>query len=326
MNNILLKVEDLHIAFHTSKGSLPAIKGVSFEVEEGEILGIVGESGCGKSITSLALMGLLPQNSEIVSGNIYFENKNINSLKEEDMQKLRGNEISMIFQEPMNSLNPVYKIGHQMIEGLILHFGISKKEAKERTINMMKEVGLARATEIFNSYPHELSGGMRQRIMIAMALICKPKLLIADEPTTALDVTIQAQILELMKKINREMKTTIIFISHDIGVIAQTCDRVVVMYAGQVVEQAKVDEIIKRGAHPYTRGLMEAIPTHQKRGTPLKAIKGRVPSLLERAKGCSFASRCEKAVKQCTEKKPLLNSIKDKHQVRCFLAQEEGEA
>ncbi|QXM05451.1 ABC transporter ATP-binding protein [Crassaminicella indica] len=317
----LLKVNNLHIGFSTKEGLLTAVEDNSFSVKEGEILGIVGESGCGKSITSLAIMGLLPKHARITKGEIVFAGKNITSLDKEERRKLRGKEMTMIFQEPMTSLNPVLKIGDQIIEGLMLHTRLSRKEAKERAIEMMRKVGLPRPNQIYDAYPHELSGGMRQRIMIAMALISKPKLLIADEPTTALDVTIQAQILQLMKKMNKEMKTAMLLISHDIGVIAKMCHRVIVMYAGHIFEEASAEKIIEKGIHPYTKGLMECIPTPEKRGKVLYAIPGRVPSLNERSKGCPFALRCPKAFQQCYNEKPALEKISKGQRVRCFLAQ-----
>ncbi|QZY53728.1 ABC transporter ATP-binding protein [Crassaminicella profunda] len=317
----LLKVDDLHIGFSTKEGIFSAVEENSFSVKRGEILGIVGESGCGKSITSLAIMGLLPKHAKIIKGEIVFGGKNIISLEKEERRKLRGKEMAMIFQEPMTSLNPVLRIGDQIIEGLILHTGISKKGAKEKALEMMTKVGLPRPNQIYDAYPHELSGGMRQRIMIAMALICKPKLLIADEPTTALDVTIQAQILRLMKRMNKEMETAMIFISHDIGVISKMCHRVIVMYAGHIFEKISAEKIIKNGIHPYTKGLMECIPTPEKRGKSLYAIPGRVPSLSERNKGCPFALRCPKAFKQCHNEKPNMKRVGEGHHVRCFLVQ-----
>lgn len=317
----LLKVDDLHIGFSTKEGILTAVEGNSFCIKKGEIVGIVGESGCGKSITSLAIMGLLPKNAKITKGEIAFLGKNITSLKKDERRELRGKEMAMIFQEPMTSLNPVLRIGDQITEGLILHTGVSKKCAKEKAIEMMTKVGLPRPKQIYDAYPHELSGGMRQRVMIAMALICKPKLLIADEPTTALDVTIQAQILQLMKKMNQEMETAMLFISHDIGVISKMCHRVIVMYAGHIFEEASIEKIVENGIHPYTKGLMECIPTPEKRGKSLYAIPGRVPSLGEGSKGCPFALRCPKALKHCHHEKPDMKMVNKEHRVRCFLAQ-----
>ncbi|MCT4620113.1 MAG: ABC transporter ATP-binding protein [Marinisporobacter sp.] len=317
----LLKVDDLHIGFSTKEGILTAVEGNSFCIKKGEIVGIVGESGCGKSITSLAIMGLLPKNAKITKGEISFLGKDITSLKKDERRELRGKEMAMIFQEPMTSLNPVLRIGDQITEGLILHTGVSKKYAKEKAIEMMTKVGLPRPKQIYDAYPHELSGGMRQRVMIAMALICKPKLLIADEPTTALDVTIQAQILQLMKKMNQEMETAMLFISHDIGVIAKMCHRVIVMYAGHIFEEASIEKIVKDGMHPYTKGLMECIPTPEKRGKSLHAIPGRVPSLGEGKTGCPFALRCPKALKHCHHEKPDMKMVNKEHRVRCFLAQ-----
>lgn len=299
--------------------SFNIVEDVTFNIAEEEITGLVGESGSGKSITALSLAGLLPKGTYISKGSIKFKNMELSELNNDSFSKLRGKEISMIFQEPMTSLNPVYTVGHQIQECMDLHSKLSKAEAKAEVISIMKKVGLADAERIYYSYPHELSGGMRQRIMIAIAVILKPKLLIADEPTTALDVTIQAQILDLLKKINNEYKTSILFISHDLGVIRRICDKVIVMYAGQIVEEATAEEIFENPIHPYTRGLLECIPDRTKKGKPLFSIKGNIPDLKQRnSKGCSFADRCINANEKCCNEKPDVLKVSKTHKVRCF--------
>lgn len=295
------------------------VEDITFNIAEEEIVGLVGESGSGKSITALSLAGLLPKGAVISKGSIKFENMELSKLDNNEFSKLRGKEISMIFQEPMTSLNPVYTVGHQIQECFELHSKLSRSEAKAEVINIMKKVGLNDAERIYYSYPHELSGGMRQRIMIAIAVILKPKLIIADEPTTALDVTIQAQILQLIKKINKEYKTSILFISHDLGVIKRICDKVVVMYAGQILEEATAEVIFKTPIHPYTKGLLECIPDRTKKGKPLFSIKGNIPDLKQRnGKGCSFADRCINAAERCFNEKPKILEISNTHKVRCF--------
>lgn len=320
LNQPILEVKGLKTSFFTDDGELPAVDGIDFSVGEGEILGIVGESGCGKSVTSLSIMGLLPSPpGKIVGGGIYFKGKDISHAKESKMRKLRGNEIAMIFQEPMTSLNPVFTIGDQLMEAIRLHNRLSKKELIERAVELLKMVGLPRAKELLKEYPHELSGGMRQRVMIAMAMSCNPKVLIADEPTTALDVTIQAQILDLMIKLNRETHTAIILITHDLGVVAQVCKRVVVMYAGKVVEEGNVKDIFNHPKHPYTEGLIRSIPgLHSKKDT-LYTIKGSVPRPGSIKKGCLFAPRCEYVMDKCRTDSPEL--VGDSHKSRCFLHQ-----
>ncbi|MDD9150393.1 MULTISPECIES: ABC transporter ATP-binding protein [unclassified Sporolactobacillus] len=320
MNQPILEVKGLKTSFFTDDGELPAVDGIDFSVGEGEILGIVGESGCGKSVTSLSIMGLLPSPpGKIVGGGIYFKGEDISHAKESKMRKLRGNEIAMIFQEPMTSLNPVFTIGDQLMEAIRLHNRLSKKELIERAVELLKMVGLPRAKELLKEYPHELSGGMRQRVMIAMAMSCNPKVLIADEPTTALDVTIQAQILDLMIKLNRETHTAIILITHDLGVVAQVCKRVVVMYAGKVVEEGNVKDIFNHPKHPYTEGLIRSIPgLHSKKDT-LYTIKGSVPRPGSIKKGCLFAPRCEYVMDKCRTDSPEL--VGDSHKSRCFLHQ-----
>ncbi|MCC2250297.1 ABC transporter ATP-binding protein [Virgibacillus sp. AGTR] len=299
MSTPLLSIENLDVAFHFQDGDYNAINHVSFNVYPNEVLGIVGESGCGKSLTSKAIMGILPENASVKQGSITFRETNLVTMKEKQWQKIRGDAISMISQEPMTSLNPLLTVGKQIAEVLKQHRSYSKKEMKEKTIALMKEVGLPRAEALYKSYPHQLSGGMRQRIVIAIALIASPQLIIADEPTTALDVTIQAQILDLFKNIKNTRNSSLIFISHDLGVIRQVCDRVVVMYAGRVVEQGKVADILYEPKHPYTKGLIQSIPDHTKRGQELYTIPGNVPGLKERKRGCPFADRCAHRMDIC---------------------------
>lgn len=323
MNETLLKVEGLKTSFFTDDGEVPAVDGIDFSVNEGEILGIVGESGCGKSVTSLSIMGLLPSPpGKIVGGHIYYKGEDISRAKESRMRKLRGNDIAMIFQEPMTSLNPVFTIGEQLMEAIRLHNHFSKREQVERSIELLKLVGLPRAKELLAEYPHELSGGMRQRVMIAMAMSCNPKVLIADEPTTALDVTIQAQILDLMEKLNKETHTAIIMITHDLGVVAQMCHRVVVMYAGKIVEEGPVKEIFNHPNHPYTEGLIKSIPDLHGKKDNLYTIKGSVPRPGSITKGCLFAPRCEFVMDKCRVNSPELSG--GVHKSRCFLHQEQG--
>jgi peptide/nickel transport system ATP-binding protein len=323
----VLNVENLHTTFFTDDGQVPAVDGVSFHINEGEVIGIVGESGCGKSVTSLSVMGLISDPGKIVSGEIQFKGQDLTKLPEREMRKLRGNEIAMIFQEPMTSLNPVFKIGNQLIEPLQIHQKLSKKAARERAIELLKMVGLPRASDLLDDYPHQLSGGMRQRVMIAIAMACNPKVLIADEPTTALDVTIQKQILNLMKKLNRETGTAIILITHDLGVVAQMCQRVVVMYGGKVVEEGDVQTIFKNPQHPYTVGLLKSVPDLRETKSRLYSIPGNVPKPGSVKTGCYFAERCDRAMEKCHTETPELISTLDNHQVRCWLYEEgKGEA
>jgi len=326
LSSNLLEVEKLQTAFKNDKGEVISVDEVTFYLKPGETIGIVGESGCGKSVTSLSVMRLLGKSGYIKKGSIKLGGNDLAQLPEAQMRHIRGNEISMIFQEPMTSLNPVFTIGNQMMELTILHMKLSKKEAKMYAIEMLKKVGIPRAEEIIHEYPHKLSGGMRQRVMIAMALSCKPKLLIADEPTTALDVTIQAQILELMKKLRQESNTAIMMISHDLGVIAEMADKVLVMYGGQVVEEADVFTLFDEPKHPYTKGLMESIPhleydSHER----LVSIPGTVPTLKHMPKGCRFHTRCPFANEKCKNEKPPLLSINqhDEHKVRCWLYEDQ---
>ncbi|MDP9729076.1 ABC transporter ATP-binding protein [Alicyclobacillus sp. TC] len=320
MANSVLNVESLNVEFNMEGNYFHAVRDVSFKIEPGETLGLVGESGCGKSVTSLALVRLLTQSAR-VTGKIEYQGKNLLELPERDMRDIRGNEISMIFQEPMTSLNPVYKIGAQISETLLLHKDISPREAFQQSLEMLKKVGIPRPEDIMDEYPHQLSGGMRQRIMIAIAMACNPKLLIADEPTTALDVTIQAQILELMKGISKDLGTSILLITHDLGVVAEMCDRVAVMYAGQIVEQGSVDDIFFNPQHPYTRGLLNAIPkidAEQKQR--LQPIEGNVPPITRMPKGCRFSPRCMHASDRCRAQQPGFFQVDNaEHLSRCWL-------
>ncbi|MBM7716146.1 peptide/nickel transport system ATP-binding protein [Bacillus thermophilus] len=320
MNRKLLEITNLKTFFFVDDRQIPAVNGVDLYINEGETLGIVGESGCGKSVTSLSVMRLLSHTpGKIVGGTIRFKGKNLLSLSENEMRQIRGNEMAMIFQEPMTSLNPVYKIGEQIGEAVKLHLKYDKKKTREHVINMLKQVGIPRAEEIIHEFPHQLSGGMRQRAMIAMAMSCNPTLLIADEPTTALDVTIQAQILELMKKLKKEKRTAIMLITHDLGIVAEMCDRVVVMYAGQVVEEADVIELFENPKHPYTKGLLNSIPTLGQKADRLESIPGNVPTPANMPKGCKFSPRCTKVMDVCKEQNPELLPISTRHRCRCFL-------
>lgn len=323
MNIPLLSVENLDVVFHFQDGDYNAIDNVSFSVFPNEVLGIVGESGCGKSLTSQAVMGILPKNASVPQGSITFNQINLMDLKERQWQKIRGDAISMISQEPMSSLNPLLTVGKQISEVLKQHRTYSKAVVKEKTIALMKEVGLPRAEELYKSYPHQLSGGMRQRIVIAIALIASPQLIIADEPTTALDVTIQAQILDLFKNIKDTRNSSLIIISHDWGVIRQICDRVLVMYAGRIVEQGKVKDILRAPKHPYTKGLIQSIPDYRKRGEELYTIPGTVPGLKDRKGGCPFADRCAYKMNVCERIFPEEIDVANQT-VSCHLYLEEG--
>lgn len=319
----ILEVEQLRTRFRTDNGVVSVVDGVDFSIRAGETLGVVGESGCGKSVTSLSIMRLLPPNGNS-GGTIRFNGKNVLELSEKEMQSVRGNEIAMIFQEPMTSLNPLHTVGKQIEEAVILHTGASQQQAKERAIAMLKAVGMPRAEEIYGEFPHQLSGGMRQRVMIAMAMSCDPKLIIADEPTTALDVTIQAQILDLMRDLKEKTGTSIMLITHDLGVVAEMCDRVIVMYAGQVVEETDVETLFENPKHPYTIGLMNSIPELEDEREYLETIPGSVPLAHQMPKGCRFAPRCSKVMPVCEEKAPELLQLEG-HKCRCWLYAEEGE-
>ncbi|SDS35907.1 peptide/nickel transport system ATP-binding protein [Paenibacillaceae bacterium GAS479] len=321
MGSNLLEIHNLHTHFVTERGVIPAVDGVDLIIRKGEIVGVVGESGCGKSVTSLSVMRLLPQPpGKYAGGEIRFKGEELIQAREKRMKQIRGNEISMIFQEPMTSLNPLLTIGEQIIETLRVHMPIGKKDATNRAIEMLKKVGIARAESIVRSYPHQLSGGMRQRVMIAIALCCEPELLIADEPTTALDVTIQAQILDLMKKLNRDMGTAIMMITHDLGVVAELCERVVVMYAGKVVEEGAVRDIFANPRHPYTQGLIRSIPKMDEEQSRLYSIPGQVPKPGSITEGCRFAPRCEHVMDVCKSKLPeLISGANPAHRSRCWL-------
>jgi peptide/nickel transport system ATP-binding protein len=319
-NQHLLEVKQLKTHFQTERGRVTAVAGISFHVDEGEILGIVGESGCGKSVTSQSIMRLFDEkHTAQYEGEILYKGTDLLKVSMSNMQKIRGNDISMIFQDPLSSLNPVYTIGYQIAESILLHQNVSKKEARDRAIEMLKLTGIPVPEKRVDEYPHQLSGGMRQRAMIAMALACNPKLLIADEPTTALDVTIQAQIMELILEFNRQQQMGIILITHDLGVVAEVCTRVVVMYLGQIVEESDVEQLFSIPLHPYTRGLMDSIPHMDgDRSQPLHVIQGVVPSLVNVPKGCRFATRCPHADEKCREQMPELVTYQDTRKVRCW--------
>jgi len=317
----LLEINDLHTFFKTKKGTVKAVNGVSYSVEPGKTLGIVGESGSGKSVSAMSILKLLDGNGYIDSGEIIFDGKNLEDVSAKDMCHIRGNEISVIFQEPMTSLNPIFTIERQLSEPFIIHQGMSKKEAAEKCIDMLKDVRIPNPEAVAKQYPHQLSGGMRQRVMIAMALACQPKLLIADEPTTALDVTIQAQILKLMNELKKEKGTAILFITHDLGVINEMADDVAVMYCGQVVEMSPARKIFGESEylHPYTEGLLYSIPRlDTPTGVRLEAIPGAVPHPLDLPKGCKFAPRCKYCTEKCKNEEPKLVDIEPGHKVRCF--------
>ena len=324
----LLEVDDLHTFFKTKKGIVKAVNGVSYRVEPGKTLGIVGESGSGKSVSAMSILKLLDGNGYIDSGTITFKGRNLAECTINDMYQIRGNEISVIFQEPMTSLNPVYTIEKQLNEVYLTHQKITKKEASEKSLEMLKAVKIPNPESVMKQFPHQLSGGMRQRVMIAMALACEPSLLIADEPTTALDVTIQAQILKLMNELKKEKGTSILFITHDLGVINQMADEVAVMYCGQVVEMCKARTIFAKEttcSHPYTEGLMTSIPRLDTPvGARLEAIPGAVPHPLNLPKGCKFAPRCKYATEKCMTEEPKLELAEDNHLIRCFYPDKEA--
>ncbi|MDN5332400.1 MAG: peptide/nickel transport system ATP-binding protein [Tepidanaerobacteraceae bacterium] len=316
----LLEIKDLTVKFFTEDGTVNAVERASFDIEKEETLGVVGESGCGKSVTALSVMRLLPSPpAKITSGRILFEGEDLLSKSEAEMRRIRGNLISMVFQEPMTSLNPVFTIGHQISEAIVLHQKLSKKEARERAIEMLKMVGIPNPEKRYWEYPHQLSGGMRQRVMIAMALSCSPKLLIADEPTTALDVTIQAQILDLIERLKEKVGMSVLMITHDLGVIAEMAKRVVVMYAGQVVEESPCEDIFENPLHPYTAGLLKSIPKLEEKKSRLHVIEGNVPNPLNFPSGCRFHPRCFEAKKICGEKMPSLVEVEGNRKVRCFM-------
>lgn len=315
----VLELRDLKSYFYTEKGIVPAVDGVDIQIPRGKIIGLVGESGCGKSMTAKSVMGLLKYPGKIAGGSILFGDADLAGMTDRQLRQYCGKEISMIFQEPMTSLNPVLRVGHQVREVLLVHErNLSREEAKQRTIEIFRSVGIPEPEKRYHAYPHELSGGLRQRVMIAMAMICKPKLLIADEPTTALDVTIEAQILRLMKQLRDETGTSILIITHNLGVVAEICDYVYVMYAGKIMEQAETFELFDHTMHPYTQGLLDSIPRIGKNPERLHTIPGVVPNLLHLPKGCAFSNRCPKATERCREEKAELKEIVPGHCVRCL--------
>lgn len=324
----LLEVKNLNVQFQTRKGTVRAVNDVSFTLEKGKTLALVGESGSGKSVTAMSILRLLEENGRIESGEILFgeeEKLSLLRLTEAQMRKVRGNRISVIFQEPMTALNPVLRIGRQLSEPFVIHRALSKRQAKKEAAKMLEAVRIPNPERILKTYPHTLSGGMRQRIMIAMALACQPRLLLADEPTTALDVTIQAQILTLMKELQKQSGAAILFITHDLGVVNETADDVAVMYCGQIVEQAKRKTVFGKGkySHPYTEGLLSSLPSKKTAGGRLGFIEGNVPSLLHLPKGCKFASRCKYRTEKCLREEPPLFPVYGEHVVRCFYAKKE---
>ena len=323
MKKPLLEVRSLSTHFFTEEGVVRAVENVSFEIYPGEILGLVGESGCGKSVTGLSILKLIPTPpGQIVSGELFFDGKDLLKFEEREMEKVRGNEISMIFQEPMASLNPVFTIGDQIMEAILLHQGVDKAEAKRRAIEMLDRVRIPSPEKRIDSYPHQLSGGMRQRAMIAMALSCQPKLLIADEPTTALDVTIQAQVLQLLKEIQREMGMAVMLITHDLGVVSEIADRVAVMYAGRIFEYGPIEAVFGKIGNPYTKGLMSSIPQLDEKKKRLHAIPGQVPNPMDLPVGCKFHPRCYLMVNECKEEEPALFQVNGDHFSRCIRWQE----
>ena len=325
-SDYVLEIRNLRSSFFTRKGEAPAVNDVTIQVPRGKIIGIVGESGCGKSMTAKSVMGLLKYPGRVVSGEILLEGRDIAGMKEKELRKICGDQITMIFQEPMTSLNPVVKVGKQVSEALLLHHKeLSKAQAREQSIEMFRKVGINEPEKRYECYPHELSGGLRQRVMIAMAMVCRPKLLIADEPTTALDVTIEAQILQLMKQLRDEIGMSSIIITHNLGVVAELCDYVYVMYAGKIMEQAETFELFDHTAHPYTKGLMASIPRIGSHVEHLHTIPGVVPNLLHLPQGCLFSNRCPYADERCRQERPELYTVGEGHCARCFLMEKAGE-
>ncbi|MBS4210351.1 ABC transporter ATP-binding protein [Bacillus sp. FJAT-50079] len=320
----ILQVNHLLTRFHAGDGYVNAVNEVSFEIKEGQTVCLVGESGCGKSATAMSIMGLIdPSSGGVSGGEVIFEGQDLLTMKKGDLRRARGKDFAMIFQEPMSSLNPVLTIGEQIIEPIMEHELLTKRQAKKRALELIELVGIGRGNEIYSSYPHQLSGGMLQRIMIAIALSCNPRFLIADEPTTALDVTIQAQILDLLRKLKEERNMAMLLITHDLGVVAEVADYVIVMYAGKIIEQAPVVELFKNPKHPYTKGLLEAKPVINKRKEKLYTIPGQVPNLTDLKPSCYFSDRCSSCMQICTEKMPPVKQINDDHQVACWLYEEE---
>ena len=324
-NNNILEIKNLHTYFYTDSGVIKSVDGVDIELREGTTLGIVGESGSGKSVTALSVMGLLMGTTgKVAEGEILFEGRDLTKLDDEERRKMRGEKISMIFQEPMTSLNPVMKIGDQITECILMHNNISKQEAWDKAVEMLKLTGVPRVERMMKEYPYQLSGGQRQRVMIAMALVCKPKILIADEPTTALAVTIQAQILDLMENLKQKTGTSILFITHDLGVVAEVCDDVVVMYSGRVVEMGDVRSIFASPSHPYTKGLLASIPKLGECAEELESIPGNVPNPKYMPQGCKFAPRCSCAFDKCREEEPGFYDVGEGHMSRCWLCEKKG--
>ncbi len=318
MTEPLLQITNLHTSFFTDAGEVKAVRGVSFSLEKGKTLGLVGESGCGKSVTALSIMRLVSFPGRIVSGEVSYKGKDLLKISEDEMRKIRGADIAMVFQEPMTSLNPVLTIGNQISEAISLHQNLNKRDVIDKTVEMLKLVGIPSPEKRIKDYPHQMSGGMRQRAMIAMALSCNPSLLIADEPTTALDVTIQAQILELIQGLQKQLDMAMILITHDLGVVAETVDNVAVMYAGKIVEYTDTKTLFAEPLHPYTIGLLNSLPTMEKDGGALKTIPGSVPGLLNLPAGCTFYDRCPKGDSGCTEHEPELVEVKKRHFVACY--------
>ncbi len=316
----LLEVRNLRTYFYTEEGVTPAVDDLSFALQNSETLAIVGESGCGKSVTALSILRIFASPpGKIIGGDILYHGESLLHKSEREMRKIRGNEISMIFQEPLTSLNPVFTVGQQIMESLIMHQGMTKKQAREKGIEMLQKVGIPSPDRVIDDYPHQLSGGMRQRVMIAMALACNPSILIADEPTTALDVTIQAQIIKLLGDLKKEMNTSIILITHDLGIVAQIAQNVMVMYAGQAVEYSDARTLFANPLHPYTKGLLASIPVIGEEKESLYSIKGSIPSAKDYPKGCRFCPRCDYAMDKCLEQPPVLSEVEPGHKVRCWL-------
>ena len=315
----LLHIENLKTVISSKDGKLVPVDGVDITIPKGKTVGIVGESGCGKSMTAMSVMGLLPNTTHIEEGKILFQDMDLTKLNSKELRKITGDKISIIFQEPMTSLNPVIQVGKQVREAILLHEKVSKEEAKQRVIEIFRQVGIPEPERRYNAYPHQLSGGLRQRVMIGMAMVCNPDLLIADEPTTALDVTIEAQILHLMRQLQKDKGTSIMMITHNLGVVAEICDQVYVMYAGKVVESAEVHELFQNPKHPYTQGLLGALPKMDSRQR-LNSIDGMVPTLKDMPTGCRFAPRCPMATQKCREEQPDLVDVTAGHQVRCFMS------